>query len=235
MCVECNDELPQVPIVQPRKEELVVGRHIAEIIKDGATLQLGKRYAKCTVFLRCCSGTGGIQEAVLMNLKRHKNIGLHTETFSDGVIELLKSGVINNRVKKIMPNISVASFLYGSKLLHDYVNENPTVVLLRSSYAADPAVISKNPTATSINGAIEVDLTGQICADSIGGKIYSGVGSQMDFMRCAQACSCNYLCLCSCAEARRGLREACRSLRFAPQQAMDFRESLHSCILVLVL
>ena len=145
-----------------------IGRYIAEMIDDGTTLQMG---------------IGAIPDAVLACLGNHKDLGVHTEMFSDGVVPLVKSGVINNRLKKSHPHATVSGFLMGSRKLYDFVDDNPSVRMLDIQYVNDTRVIRQNPKVVSINSAIEVDLTGQVCADSIGTRMYSGVGGQMDFIR----------------------------------------------------
>jgi acyl-CoA hydrolase len=145
-----------------------IGSHIASMIEDGATLQMG---------------IGGIPDQVLKNLAGHKDLGLHTEMFSDGVIPLIESGVINNRKKRLNAGYSVTSFINGTRKLFDFVHDNPEVRVMDIGYVNDTAVIRRNPKATAINSAIEIDLTGQVCADSMGAYQYSGIGGQMDFIR----------------------------------------------------
>ena len=148
--------------------EKSIGRYCATLIEDGATLQLG---------------IGAIPDAVLASLTNHKDLGIHTEMFSDGVLPLLESGVVNNSQKRVHPGKVVATFAMGTQNLYDYMDDNPLIAMLDVAYVNDTKVIRKNPKVTAINSAIEVDLTGQICADSIGMKQYSGVGGQMDFIR----------------------------------------------------
>lgn len=148
--------------------EMTIGKNVAALIEDGSTLQMG---------------IGTIPDAVLKYLTGHKDLGLHTEMLSDGIIPLLEKGVINNKHKNIHPNKSVTSFALGSRTLYDYVNDNPAFAFLDIDYVNDPHVIRRNPKVIAINSAIEVDLTGQVCADSIGEYQYSGIGGQMDFMR----------------------------------------------------
>lgn len=148
--------------------ELKIGEHVAGIIEDGATLQMG---------------IGAIPEAVLNFLGNHKNLGVHTEMFSNGILPLVKNGVINGRKKVTHPGFIVTGFLLGSRELYDFVDDNPMVRVKDIEYVNDSSVIKKNPKVTSINSAIEIDITGQVCADSIGTRIYSGVGGQMDFIR----------------------------------------------------
>jgi acyl-CoA hydrolase len=120
---------------------------------------------------------------VLAALSNHKNIGIHTEMFSDGLIPLIESGVVNNAKKKIHPGKVVGSFAMGTRTLYDFMDDNPLIQMLDCAYVNDTAVIRRNPKVTAINSAIEIDLTGQVCADSIGTYQYSGVGGQMDFIR----------------------------------------------------
>jgi acyl-CoA hydrolase len=148
--------------------EMIIGKNIANLIDDGSTLQMG---------------IGTIPDAVLSFLTNHKNLGVHTEMLSDGIIDLVEKDIINNKNKAKHPNKSVTSFAIGSKKLYDYVNDNPAFAFLDIDYVNDPHVIRRNPKVIAINSAIEVDLTGQVCADSIGELQYSGIGGQMDFMR----------------------------------------------------
>ncbi|MFN1835472.1 acetyl-CoA hydrolase/transferase family protein [Balneola sp. MJW-20] len=166
--VEVNDELPEHLPDEPDLDELKIGKYCAELIEDGATLQMG---------------IGAIPNAVLKSLQNHKDLGVHTEMFSDGVIELVEKGIITGKRKKIHPGKIVSGFVMGSRKLYDFLDDNPMVAMLDIAYINDTAVIRRNPKVTAINSAIEVDLTGQICADSIGTYHYSGVGGQMDFIR----------------------------------------------------
>jgi acyl-CoA hydrolase len=145
-----------------------IGEHIASLIENGATLQLG---------------IGNIPDQVLKNLKGHKDLGLHTEMLSDGVIPLIESGVINNRKKKLNPGRSVTAFVNGTRKLFDFVDDNPEIRVMDIAYVNDTSIIRQNPKVTAINSAIEIDLTGQVCADSMGTYQYSGIGGQMDFIR----------------------------------------------------
>lgn len=166
--VEVDEPLPQIAPAQLTEVERAIGRHVAGLVDDGATLQMG---------------IGAIPDAVLAALGGHKDLGVHTEMFSDGVVDLVEKGVITGRHKRKHPGKIVSSFLMGTQRLYDFVDDNPAVVLCSSEYVNDTGVIRKNPKVTAINSAIEVDLTGQICADSIGTRMYSGVGGQMDFIR----------------------------------------------------
>ncbi|WP_333599398.1 acetyl-CoA hydrolase/transferase family protein [Flavobacterium sp.] len=150
------------------KEEEKIGEYVASLIEDRSTLQMG---------------IGSIPNAALSKLKNHKDLGLHTEMFSDGVIDLIESDVINCNYKGTLRGRVLATFLIGSKRLYDFVNDNPFIEMKESSMVNDTARIRKNPKMIAINSAIEVDVTGQVCADSIGPRMYSGVGGQMDFIR----------------------------------------------------
>lgn len=149
-------------------DELKIGEIIAAMIEDGSTIQMG---------------IGTIPDAVLKKLIHHKDLGVHTEMCSDGIIDLMEMGVINNRKKRIHPNKSVTSFAVGTERLYKYIHDNPAFAFLDIDYVNDPHVIRRNAKVIAINSAIEVDLTGQVCADSIGTRQYSGIGGQMDFMR----------------------------------------------------
>lgn len=165
---ECEDPIPELPQHQLTEEEKMIGKHVAGIIEDGATLQMG---------------IGAIPDAVLSFMGGHKDIGIHTEMFSDGILPLVESGVITNKLKRRHPGVIVSGFMLGSRKLYDFVDDNPGVRMLDIQYVNDTAIIRKQPKMTSINSAIEIDFTGQVCADSIGTRIYSGVGGQMDFIR----------------------------------------------------
>ncbi|MGB7210255.1 MAG: acetyl-CoA hydrolase/transferase C-terminal domain-containing protein [Pyrinomonadaceae bacterium] len=166
--VEVDEPLPEVPVPELTDIDRSIGRHVAEMIEDGATLQMG---------------IGSIPNAVLASLTGHKHLGIHTEMFSDGLIDLVESGVVTGEKKIKHPGKIVAGFVMGTRRLYDFVDDNPQVLMLDIAYVNDSAVIRRNPNVTAINSAIEVDLTGQVCADSIGVMQYSGVGGQMDFIR----------------------------------------------------
>ena len=148
--------------------EMQIGQQVAALIEDRCTLQMG---------------IGSIPDAVLRSLGNHQNLGVHTEMFSDGLVDLLEKGVVNNRFKKIHPGKTVTAFALGTRRLYDFVDDNPAVAFLDVDYVNDTSVIRRNKRVIAINSAIEVDITGQVCADSIGTYHYSGVGGQMDFMR----------------------------------------------------
>jgi acyl-CoA hydrolase len=148
--------------------EIKIGKFISDLIDDRSTLQ---------------TGIGAIPDAVLKSLHNHKDLGVHTEMFSDGLIDLIEKDIVNNKYKRIHPNKTVTGFALGSKRLYDYVDDNPAFAFLDIDYVNETSVIRRNPKVIAINSAIEVDITGQVCADSIGCYQFSGVGGQMDFMR----------------------------------------------------
>lgn len=168
MLVESEEPLHEHIIPDPNEVEQQIGANCANLIEDGATLQMG---------------IGAIPNAVLKALGNHKDLGIHTEMFSDGVMDLVEMGVITGKNKRTHPEKIVAGFVMGSRKLYDFVDDNPMIAMLDIAYVNDTAVIRKNPKVTAINSAVEVDLTGQVCADSIGTYHYSGVGGQMDFIR----------------------------------------------------
>jgi len=167
--VEVDEALPEVNYRDKvTAVEIAIGKNCASLIEDGSTLQVG---------------IGSIPDAVLQQLETHKDLGIHSEMFSDGVIELMEKGVITNRNKKRHRQKVATSFAIGTKRLYDFVDDNPQFAFLEANYINDAYVISKNPKVVAINSAIEIDVTGQVCADSIGTYQYSGVGGQMDFIR----------------------------------------------------
>ena len=165
--VEVDEPLVEVPTAVPTEEEIRIGNYIAELIPDGATLQIG---------------VGGIPNAVIRALANHKHLGLHTEAMTDGVLPLLKSGVIDNSRKTVMPGKSVGSLALGSKALYEFLDGNEDVVFKDVAWTNNPFTIAQNPKVMSINSCLEIDLTGQVCADSIGTRMFSGVGGQHDFV-----------------------------------------------------
>ncbi|MBP9187383.1 MAG: acetyl-CoA hydrolase/transferase family protein [Bacteroidia bacterium] len=164
-----DDDLPEVSYADGANEMTnKIGEIVAGLVDDGATLQLG---------------IGTIPDSVLKNLTNHKNLGIHTEMFSDGVIPLIENGTINNSLKKVVNGYCVTSFMLGTRKLYDFADDNPIIKALEVNYVNDPRVLCLNPKVTAINSAIEIDLTGQVCSDSIGTYQYSGIGGQMDFIR----------------------------------------------------
>lgn len=166
--IEVDEPIFATSIATPTQIEQAIGKHVASLIEDGATLQMG---------------IGGIPNVVLNNLKNHKNLGIHTEMFSDGILPLVKSGVITGKNKEIKTGKLVTCFAIGSPDLYDFIDDNPIVHFKEAAYTNDTAIIRRNLKVTAINSAIEIDLTGQVCADTIGKYQFSGVGGQMDFIR----------------------------------------------------
>jgi len=166
--VEVEYELPEILPEPPSELQTQIAKHIAAYIPDGATLQMG---------------IGGVPDAVLRQLKNHRDLGIHTELFSDGVMEMIELGVITNALKSLHRGKVVAGFTLGSRKLFRYMHDNPIFEFHPTEYVNDPFVIAQNDRMVSINSALEIDITGQVCADSIGPKFYSGVGGQLDFVR----------------------------------------------------
>ncbi len=166
--VEHDHPLPEAPLGGGSEQHMKVGEYIAELVPDGATLQLG---------------IGSIPDAVLKFLGNHKDLGIHTELFSDGVIDMITNDVITCARKTFHPGKIISGFLFGSKRLYDFIHNNPMIELHPSDYVNDPFNIARNEKMVAINSAMQVDLTGQVCADSIGHRFYSGVGGQIDFIR----------------------------------------------------
>jgi len=166
--VAVNDPIPEAGGGAPDATDMKIADNVASLIEDGATLQLG---------------IGKIPDEVLGRLKSRKDLGIHTEMFSDGIIDLIESGAITGKYKKKHPGKIISAFALGTRKLYDYIDNNPMFELHDSAYVNNTHIISQNPKVTAINSAIEVDITGQVCADSIGSHLYSGVGGQMDFIR----------------------------------------------------
>lgn len=171
LAVEVNTPLIESKELLMTDEERAIGQNIASLIEDGSTLQIG---------------IGKIPSAVALCLNGHRDLGVHTEIWSDSLLPLIHSGVINNRCKVIHPGKMVSTFLIGTKKLYDFIHNNEEILNLEVSFTNNPEVIGKNPKVVAINSAVEIDLTGQVCADSIGTKIISGVGGQIDFMHGAK-------------------------------------------------
>ncbi len=196
--VEVDEPLPPSQLPDLTQEEEQIGKNIAGLIEDGATLQMG---------------IGAIPNAVLKFLHNHKDLGMHTEMWSDGALDLIEKGVINNRKKKIHPHKNVSTFLFGTQRLYDFINDNPAVILLDVTYVNNPAVIARNHRVTAINSAVEVDLTGQVCADSIGSHIISGVGGQIDFIRGASLSEKGKPIIAMTARTQKGIPRIVTSLK----------------------
>ncbi len=167
-CVLLEEEIYEMKFIAPTEVEKAIGKNIAEIIEDGATLQMG---------------IGGIPNAVLTCLHNHKDLGIHTEMFSEGIVDLVEKGIVNGSKKKLNPYKIISGFAMGTRRLYDFMDDNPEIEMLDIAYVNDTSIIRQNPKVTAINSAIEIDITGQVCADSIGTRMFSGVGGQMDFMR----------------------------------------------------
>ncbi len=168
LAIEVDEPIHRHPMGDISELEHRIGKNVAELIEDGATLQLG---------------IGNIPNAVLTNLKDHQRLGVHTEMFSDGLLPLIENGNITGEEKEIKTNKIVTAFAAGSQKLYDFVDDNPIVHFKEAAYTNDTNLIARNPKVTAINSAIEIDLTGQVCADTIGTRQFSGVGGQMDFIR----------------------------------------------------
>ena len=172
--VEKSEPIKELPQIDPNtsKEFLdiydKIGTNIAELIEDGSTLQMG---------------IGAIPDAVMNYLADKKDLGIHTEMFSDGIIDLVEQGIINGEQKTLHPGKIIAGFVLGTKRVYDFIDNNPVIEFHPQEYVNDPFVIAKNKKMIAINSAIEVDLTGQVCSDSMGTRLYSGIGGQVDFIR----------------------------------------------------
>ncbi len=166
--VETNHPIGVLHSAPLTDQERKIGKHVAELVEDGATLQMG---------------IGGIPNAVLEQLEDRRRLGIHTEMFTNGVVPLIKKGVITGENKITSPGKIVSCFALGDEEFYEFIHDNPMIQMKTASYTNDTAVIRRNPKVTAINSAIEIDLTGQVCADSIGTYQYSGVGGQMDFIR----------------------------------------------------
>jgi acetyl-CoA hydrolase len=172
--VEHNEPITELHQIDPNaKKELLdiydkIGLNIAELIEDGSTLQMG---------------IGAIPDAVMKYLGNKRDLGIHTEMFSDGIIDLVQRGIVSGEKKTLHPRKIIAGFVLGTKRLYDFIDNNPIIEFHPQEYVNDPFIIAKNRKMIAINSAIEVDLTGQVCADSMGTKLYSGIGGQVDFIR----------------------------------------------------
>lgn len=165
--VEVNMALVEPAPSRPSPEELKIGRFISELIEDGATLQ---------------AGIGHIPDAAINALADHRHLGVHSEMWSNGILELIKKGAVDNSRKAVHPGKTVSGFVMGDRRLYDFIHDNPDVLQFEADFVNNPCVIGKNPKVVAINSAVEIDLTGQVCADSVGPRLISGVGGQMDFV-----------------------------------------------------
>jgi len=163
--VETKYDVPQLPIVLSSEKDQIIGRYIAELVEDGSTLQLG---------------IGGIPNAVAAELMSKKDLGIHTEMFTDGMVDLYEAGVVTNKKKTLMPGKMVATFALGTKKLYEFIDDNPAVQILRGKWVNDPYIIGQNHKMVSINTTLEIDLSGQCCSESIGLRQFSGTGGQAD-------------------------------------------------------
>ncbi len=197
--IESDEILYTEKCMSQTPDELHIGSLISSLIEDRSTIQCG---------------IGSIPDAVMKSLLGHKDLSLHSEMWTNGAMELIKSGVVTNKFKQIMPGKSVASFLVGDKELHEFVDDNENVLLRTSDYVNNPANIKLNDRSCAINSAVEVDLTGQICADSIGSRIISGVGGQMDFMRGAFLSKQGKAIIAINSRARRGQSKIVSRLKY---------------------
>ncbi len=196
--IEVDDPIYELKQKPANETETKIGKHIAEMVENGATLQMG---------------IGGIPNAVLKFLDNHKDLGVHTEMMSDGIIPLVESGVINGMNKVTEPGKIVAGFALGTRKIYDFIDQNPVVNMMDVGYVNDTRTIRKNPKVTAINSAIEVDIFGQICADTIGTKHYSGVGGQMDFIRGAALSEGGKAIIALPSRTRKGIPRIVSTLR----------------------
>jgi acyl-CoA hydrolase len=195
----CEDNTPLIEahFAEPDEIETQIGKNVAALIEDGATLQMG---------------IGAIPNAVLAQLGNHKNLGVHTEMFADGVLNLYEKGVINGAEKGIDNGKIVSTFLMGSHKVYDFIDDNPAVLMKDVAYTNDINVICKNPKVTAINSALQVDITGQVCADSLGTKHFSGVGGQIDFIRGASMSKGGKPIIAMPSVTNKGISKICNTL-----------------------
>ncbi len=195
--VEDDQPLEEAHFSEPNEVEVAIGKHCAALIEDGATLQMG---------------IGAIPNAVLAQLGGDKNLGIHTEMFADGVLPLVRAGVINGEAKNIDKGKMVSTFLMGSNDVYNFIDDNPAVLMKDVGYTNDPYIIAKNDKVTAINSALQVDLTGQVCADSLGRKFYSGVGGQVDFVYGASLSKGGKAIIAMPSITNKGLSKICDTL-----------------------
>lgn len=166
--IETNYELPQVELIEPTKAEALIAQHISNLIEDGSTIQLG---------------IGGIPNAVAKFLTNKKDLGVHTEMFTESMIDLFEAGVITNKKKSIWKDKFICAFAFGTKRMYQFIDDNPSIFFLRGRYVNDPYVVCQNDKMVSINTALMVDLTGNVCSEALGTQHYSGTGGQLDTHR----------------------------------------------------
>lgn len=195
----CEDDTPLIEAhpATLTEQDIAIGKNVASLIEDGATLQMG---------------IGAIPNAVLSQLGNHKNLGIHTEMFADGVLPLYEKGVVNNMNKKFDKGKIVSTFLMGSKKVYDFIDDNPGVAMMDVGYTNDPFIIAQQPKMTAINSALSVDITGQVNADSLGIKFYSGSGGQLDFIRGAAASEGGKPIIALPAVTNKGVSKICPTL-----------------------
>ena len=195
----CEDNTPLIEAhpATLTEQDIAIGKNVASLIEDGATLQMG---------------IGAIPNAVLSQLGNHKNLGIHTEMFADGVLPLYEKGVVNNMNKKFDKGKIVSTFLMGSKKVYDFIDDNPGVAMMDVGYTNDPFIIAQQPKMTAINSALSVDITGQVNADSLGIKFYSGSGGQLDFIRGAAASEGGKPIIALPAVTNKGVSKICPTL-----------------------
>lgn len=162
---ESNRPVPELPVVEPSEKDMIIGGYISELVDDGSTIQLG---------------IGGIPNAVAKSLMDKKDLGIHTEMFTDGMVELYEAGVITNKKKSVHKGVSITTFALGSKKLYDFIDDNPGIEFKRGAYTNDPYIVGQNYKMVSINTSLQLDLTGQVCSESLGHIQYSGTGGQAD-------------------------------------------------------
>lgn len=196
--IEVDDPLPEEKPAPPTGAECEIARLTAGLIEDGSTLQMG---------------IGSIPDAVLEALTHHRHLGIHTEMWTDGALELIRCGAVDNSLKKLYPGRTVSGFVMGSQALYDFIHDNPSVVGLDIGYVNNPANIALNPKVVAINSAVEIDLTGQVCADSIGPRVISGAGGQIDFIRGASLSAGGRPIIALTSRTKKGLSRIVPTLR----------------------
>lgn len=196
--VEADSPLPEEKPHTQTPEEKQIGQWVAPFVEDGSTLQMG---------------IGAVPNAILACLGDRKHLGIHTETWSDSALDLIEAGVVDNSQKKIAPGKTVSSFLIGTRRLYEFVDDNPSVIQLDASFVNRPDVIAANPKVIAINSAVEVDLTGQVCADSVGSRIISGVGGQLDFIRGAAQSAGGKAIIALTSRTKKGISRLVPALR----------------------